>query len=179
MSDDTQSNESTSESTSCCCSGKCSQFIFSDLTWAMLMLRLWIGLRMLLAGFVKFRDISPQGTISVNLENYYGKPGDAASGWINHASEPFYKYGGLPEPMAKLYTGSLGWMMLLGGIMILLGLTNRLALIFGACVFLSLSFGLMTLDDSQEIAYVAAQFALFVGALALSKHNRLLVLPKF
>ena len=179
MSDDTQSTESNPESTSSCCGGKCSKFLFSDLTWAMLMLRLWIGLRMLLAGWVKFRDISPQGGMTTNLENYYGKAGDATTGWVNHASEPFYKYGGLPEPLAKLYTGSLGWLMLFGGIVILLGITNRIALIFGACVFLSLSFGLMTLDDSQEIAYVAAQFALFVGALALSKHNRLMVFPKF
>ena len=29
------------------------KFIFPDLTWAMLLLRLWIGLRMLLAGWVK------------------------------------------------------------------------------------------------------------------------------
>jgi hypothetical protein len=44
---------------------------------------------------------------------------------------------------------------------------------------LSLSFGLFTLDDSQEIGYIAAQFGLFVAAIALAKHNRLMVFGKF
>ena len=150
-----------------------------DLTLAMLMLRLWIGLRMLAAGIVKFRVFSPDGQMTINLENYYGKAGDATSGWVNHAYKPFYEYGGLPENMAKLYTGSLGWLMLAGGVLILFGITNRLALVFGALVMLSLSFGLFTLDDSQEIGYIASQFGLFVAAIALAKHNRLMVFGKF
>ena len=145
----------------------------------MLLLRLWIGLRMLAAGIVKFRVINSDGSMTINLENYYGKAGDATSGWVNHAYKPFYEYGGLPEIMAKYYTSSLGWMMLLGGFLILFGITNRLALVFGTLVMMSLSFGLFTLDDSQEIGYIASQFGLFVAAVALSKHNRLMVFGKF
>jgi hypothetical protein len=164
------------EKKSCCFSNG---FLFSDLTWAMLLLRAWIGLRMLAAGIVKFKSISPDGAMTISLENYYGKEGEAGSGWVNHAFEPFWKYGGLPEDMARLYTSSLGWLMLLGGFLIFFGITNRLALIFGAAVMLSLSFGLFTLDDSQEIGYIAAQFGLFVAAIALAKHNRLMVFGKF
>ena len=174
-----------STTSSCCgggmksCCGKDGLCCFSDLTLAMLLLRAWIGLRMLAAGIVKFKSIGPDGSMSINLENYYGKAGDATSGWINHAYKPFFEYGGLPEPMAKLYTSSLGWLMLLGGFLIFFGITNRLALVFGAAVMLSLSFGLFTLDDSQEIGYIAAQFGLFVAAIALAKHNRLMVFGKF
>lgn len=187
---DTTATES-SESTESCCdkSQSCCQetksccfsngFIFSDLTWAMLLLRAWIGLRMLAAGIVKFKSISPDEEMTISLENYYGKAGEAGSGWVNHAFEPFWKYGGLPKPMAHLYTSSLGWLMLLGGFLIFFGITNRLALIFGTAVMLSLSFGLFTLDDSQEIGYIAAQFGLFVAAIALAKHNRLMVFGKF
>jgi hypothetical protein len=164
---------------SSCCSGKGGFLCFSDLSLAMLLLRAWIGLRMLAAGIVKFKSIGPDGSMTINLENYYGKEGDVTSGWIAHAYKPFYEYGGLPEPMAKLYTGSLGWLMLLGGFMIFFGITNRLALVFGAAVMLSLSFGLFTLDDSQEIGYIASQFGLFVAAIALAKHNRLMVFGKF
>ena len=163
------------EKKSCCFSNG---FLFSDLTWAMLLLRAWIGLRMLAAGIVKFKSVSPDGQMTIKLENYYGD-GSAGSGWVNHAFEPFWKYGGLPEPMARLYTSSLGWLMLLGGFLIFFGITNRLALVFGAAVMLSLSFGLFTLDDSQEIGYIAAQFGLFVAAIALAKHNRLMVFGKF
>ena len=154
------------------------KFIFPDLTWAMLLLRLWIGLRMLLAGWVKFRAFSPQGQMTTTLTNYYGTPGDPTTGWVHAASQPFIEYGGLPETMGRLYTASLGWLMLLGGAMILAGFTRRFALVFGAFVMLSLSFGLMTLDDSQEIGYIASQFLLFVLAIALAKHNRLMVFGK-
>ena len=154
------------------------KFIFPDLTWAMLLLRLWIGLRMLLAGWVKFPAFSPQGQMTTNLTNYYGTPGDPTTGWVYAASQPFIEYGGLPETMGRLYTASLGWLMLLGGAMILAGFTRRFALLFGAFVMLSLSFGLMTLDDSQEIGYIASQFLLFVLAIVLAKHNRLMVFGK-
>ena len=58
------------------------------------------------------------------------------------------------------------------------GITNRIALLFGAAVMLSLSFGLFTLDDSQEIGYIGCQFGLFVAAIALAKHNRLMLFGK-
>ncbi len=167
------------EKSSSCCMSKGGFLCFSDLSLAMLMLRAWIGLRMLAAGIVKFKVIEPDGSMSISLLNYYGDPEKPGTGWIAHAYKPFYEYGGLPEPMAKLYTGSLGWLMLVGGFMIFFGITNRLALVFGAAVMLSLSFGLFTLDDSQEIGYIAPQFGLFVAAIALAKHNRLMVFGKF
>lgn len=172
-----ETKESCCGNPSACCEKNGAGFIFPDLTWVMLLLRAWIGLRMLLAGWVKFRSISPEGVMTTSLKNYYGEgPG---TGWVHHASEPFWKYGALPQPLSHMYSASLGWLMLLGGTMILLGITNRLALIFGAAVMLSLSFGLFTLDDSQEIGYISGQFALFVAAIALARHNRLMVFGKF
>lgn len=157
---------------------KASKFIFSDLTWAMLMLRLWLGLRLLFLALNKFKKVNETDkSITWSLGNYYGEGGEP--GWVDYASKPFYEYGGLPKWMAEPYTASLGWVMLLGGILILLGVTNRIAILFGTLIFLSLSFGLMTLDDGMEIAYVGFQFGLFIAALLLARHNRFMVFGKF
>jgi len=169
MSNNTDTPQQPAATQSSCC-GK-NGFLFPDLTWAMLLLRAWMGLRLMAAGIVKFKAVAADGSMTFSMENY--------TKWIGHAYEPFMKYGGLPEPMARLYTGSLGYLLLATGIMVFFGITNRLALLAGTAVMLSLSFGLFTLDDSQEIGYVAFQYGLFVAAIALAKHNRLLVFNKF
>lgn len=136
----------------------------------MLFLRAWVGLRLMAAGIVKFKVVGPDGSVTFSGKNY--------AEWISHAYEPFMKYGALPEPLAKMYTGSLGYLLLAAGTMVFFGITNRLALLFGTAVMLSLSFGLFTLDDSQEIGYIGCQFGLFVAAIALAKHNRLMLFGK-
>lgn len=163
---DTPQDQTTHGST--CCSGR---FIFPDLTWAMLLLRAWMGLRLMSVGLVKFKVVGSDGSMTFSMANY--------SKWLERTYEPFMKYGGLPEPMAKLYTGSLGFLLLATGIMVFFGITNRLALLAGTAVMLSLSFGLFTLDDSQEIGFVAFQFGLFTAAIALARHNKLMLFGKF
>ena len=117
--------------------------------------------------------------MTINLENYYGKAGDATSGWINQPTARSSNTAACPNRWpSSTPPASAGSCCLAPG-MIFFGITNRLALVFGAAVMLSLSFGLFTLDDSQEIGYIASQFALFVAAIALAKHNRLMVFGKF
>lgn len=146
-------------------------FLLPDLSWAMILLRVWIGLRLMAAGIVKFKVIAPDGSITYSFENY--------KQWIGYAYEPFMKYGGLPDGMARLYTGSLGFLLLGTGVMIFFGITNRIGLLAGTLVMLSLSFGLFTLDDSQEIGFIAFQFGICIAALALARHNRLMLFGKF
>ena len=131
----------------------------SEYTAAFLLLRLFLGLRTLLAGIEKFEL---KGTYS--FANYYENMGKMASG-ITGASF-------LPLWMTKNFAHAIGYLLILCGAALLLGLKTRLALVFTGLVYVGLAFGLMAVQDQQGTAWLAIYVGLIAGALVLVRHNR-------
>jgi len=134
-----------------------------EYTSAFLLLRLFIGLRTLLAGVEKFEG---KGTYS--FANYYENMGRMAQG-ITGASF-------LPLWMSRNFAHGLGYALVLLGAAMLLGIKTRVTLTLTGLVYVSLSFGLMAVQESQGVAWLATQIGLIVGALLLVRHDRFALL---
>jgi thiosulfate dehydrogenase [quinone] large subunit len=130
-----------------------------ELTSAFLLLRLFLGCRTLLAGIEKFEL---KGTYS--FANYYENMNRMAQG-ITGASF-------LPLWMTRNFAHALGYLLVVLGVAILLGLRTRCSLFVAGLVYVGLSFGLMAVQESEGIAWLAIHVGLFAGALVLSPHNR-------
>lgn len=136
----------------------------SEYTAAFLLLRLFLGLRTLLEAVHKFES---QGSYS--MENYSRNMGRMAEG-ITGASF-------LPLAMTKPYATILGFALLILGAALLLGIKTRLTLILTGLVYVSLSFGLMSVQESEGVAWLGMHILMFVAALLLVRHNRFALLP--
>jgi thiosulfate dehydrogenase [quinone] large subunit len=131
---------------------------------AFFILRLWIGLRTFLAGVEKFEK---NGTYS--FANYYENMGHMAQG-ITGASF-------LPLWATRNFAHSIGYLLLLLGTLVLLGIKPRLSLFLTGLVYVGLSFGLMAVQENEGIAWLGVHVALIAGALALVRHSRLDLWP--
>lgn len=130
-----------------------------EFTAAFLLLRLFLGLRTLLAGLEKF-----ELNASYSFSNYYENMARMAQG-ITGASF-------LPLWMTKSFALSLGYVLLLLGVALLLGLKTRLTLIVSALVYVGLAFGLMAVQEGEGVAWLGVHVMMFVGALLLVRHDR-------
>jgi thiosulfate dehydrogenase [quinone] large subunit len=130
-----------------------------EYTAAFLILRLFLGLRTFLAGLEKY-----EAGGKYSFENYYTNMARMASG-ITGASF-------LPLWMTKLFAMSLGYLLLVLGAALLLGLKTRCTLVLTGLLYVGLSFGLMAVQESEGVAWLAVQIGLFVAALLLVRHNR-------
>lgn len=130
-----------------------------EYTAAFLLLRLFLGLRTLLAGLEKF-----ELNASYSFSSYYENMARMAQG-ITGASF-------LPLWMTKPFALSLGYLLLVLGIALLLGLKTRLTLIVTALVYVGLSFGLMAVQEGEGVAWLGVHLMMFVGALLLVRHER-------
>ncbi len=135
---------------------------WTEEVFSFMLLRIWIGLRLFLAGLEKF-----QGEDGFSLENYYEKMGR----FVTYFTENTY----LPGWMAKPYCYSLGYGLLLFGVLVLAGIKPKFSLTLSGLMFISLSFGLMVDNEASGIAWLAAHMVLTVMALLLCKHNRLAI----
>ncbi len=133
-----------------------------EYTYAFLLLRLFLGLRTFFAGVEKWES---RGTYS--FENYYNNMGRMAEG-ITGASF-------LPLWMTKTYAHSLGYILLVLGALLLLGVKTRLTLFITGLVYVGLSFGMMAVQEGEGIAWLAIHVIMFVGALVLVRHDRFAV----
>ena len=137
---------------------------FSSVTFAYLLLRLWLGLLLVTSGLSKFKV---RGEQSYSIE--------ALHGWVKGAGALIWDNTFMTEWMVKGYMYALGPVMIVTGIMILLGVLNRIALFIGGAIFVSLSIGMMLLPDQKETLYLGLHLALFVGALCLVRFNRVAI----
>ncbi len=126
---------------------------------AFLLLRLFLGLRTLLAGLEKYES---KGTYS--FANYYENMGRMAQG-ITGASF-------LPLWATRFFAHSIGYVLLVLGVMLLLGLKTRFSLVLTGLVYLGLSFGLMAVQEAEGVAWLAIHVGLIAGALVLVRHDR-------
>lgn len=136
----------------------------ADYTMAFLLLRLFLGVRTLMAGIEKFET---RGTYSI--ENY-GQNMDRMAQGITSASF-------LPLPLTTAFAQSLGYVLIVAGLAVLLGVKSRLALFITGLVYIGLSFGLMAVQESEGVAWLATYVGLFAAAVVLARHDRFAVWP--
>ena len=131
---------------------------------AFLLLRMFLGLRALLAGLEKFES---GGRYS--FEAYYQNMTRMVTG-ITGASF-------LPLWATKLFAFSLGYILVLLGCTLLLGIKTRASLMVMGLVYVGLSFGLMVVQETEGVAWLAIYVALVAGALMLVRYNRFAIWP--
>ncbi len=130
-----------------------------DFTAAFLLLRLFLGLRALLSGIEKFES---GGVYS--FANY-GKTMTRIANGITGASF-------LPSWATKAFALPLGYAFIVVGVMLLLGIKTRLALILLGLIWVALGFGLMAVQQDDGIAWIGVYVGMTSAALLLVRHDR-------
>ena len=134
-----------------------------DYTAAYTLLRLFLGLRTLLAGVEKF-----EANKSYSLANYSENMGRMAQGISNNSF--------IPLTLANLFAMSLGYLLTILGLAILLGLKTRLTLFVAGLLYVGLGFGLMAVQEGEGVAWIGMQVLMFAAALVLVRHERFALL---
>jgi thiosulfate dehydrogenase [quinone] large subunit len=169
-----------------CCGSPC------DFALAFLALRLWLGVRALLAGIEKFGVYKSVATPV--LDPVTGQP-DASGVMINVNVKHYAlaNYSGIPaglkdkfahEPLLTkfslvIFDHVLGPALILTGVMLLVGLGTRISLFVQALIYTALTVGLILIDKPDGIAYLGIHVLLVAFALVLAKHNKLALLKKW
>ena len=153
-------------------------------SFAFLTLRLWLGVRSLLTGLEKFAGVE---TVQRPLLDEFGDP-DISGAMVNVKEKVygFSYYEGLPKPLydkfaaeplmpiwaLNLYSGVLGYILLLLGVLLVVGALPRITLFASGLVYTSLSVGLILLNESGGIAWLGTHVMLIALALAFVKYNK-------
>lgn len=130
-----------------------------EYTQAFLVIRLWLGLRAVLAGLEKFES---KGTYS--FAGYYENMKRMATGITGASFMPLWS--------TKLFAMSIGYVLIALGITILLGIKTRCSLFLMGLTYVALSFGLMAVQESEGVAWLGMHIALVAGGLVLVQYNR-------
>ena len=153
-------------------------------SFAFLVLRLWLGVRSILTGLEKFAGVE---TKQRPLLDEFGDP-DISGAMVNVKEKVygFSHYHGLPKPLydkfaaeplmpvwaLDLYSGVLGYILLALGVLLVAGALPRLTLLASGLVYVSLSVGLILLNESGGIAWLGTHVLLIAVALMLVKYNK-------
>jgi len=143
---------------------------------AYLMLRCWIGLRLVMSGLDKFKIsndwIDEQGGAAyVRLNEFWHIDHLKAKAALIVGDIP--KYGGMRLDFAEYYAICLGPVMIGVGVALLLGFLNRLSLFAAGMIFVSLTGGLMMIGADDGIFKLGVHVALVALAFHFVAHNRL------
>ena len=133
-----------------------------EYTGAFLLLRLWLGLRTLLAGVEKFESGG-----SYSFENYYKNMGRMAQGITSASFMPLW--------MTKTFAMSLGYLLVIFGLALIVGLKSRISLFLTGLLYVGLSFGLMAVQEADGVAWLGMHIVMFVGALLLVRYEKLAI----
>ncbi len=136
----------------------------SALTYANLLLRLWIGLRLFMAGVDKFRSGNGSGT-TFNMDNFQKKTEQIAALMSNNSF--------LPAWSCTLYAKGIAFALLAVGIWVAVGICTEIGLLAAGLVVLSLGFGLAALPDDTEVLHIGIHVLIIAAALATVKNNKL------
>jgi len=158
------------------------------LIYGALLLRVWLGVRAIQTGIEKYAGTKasdkavdgpagaygmtdPDAVKNYALENYHGVP----SGLMKKfEAEPMMLKFGLP-----LYDKILGPVLIILGVTILIGLASRTSLFLLGLLYVSLTWGLILINQNDGVAWLGTHMVLITLALMLSDHNRLAVLKKW
>lgn len=130
-----------------------------EYTAAFMLLRIFLGLRTLLAGLEKF-----EANKSFSFSNYTENMTRMATGISNYSLIPLWA--------AKMFALSLGFLLVGLGACVLLGIKSRCTLFLTGLVYTGLAFGLMMVQEGEGVAWLGVQVLMFAVALVLSRHNR-------
>jgi uncharacterized membrane protein YphA (DoxX/SURF4 family) len=142
-----------------------------DLAFANLTLRLWVALRLVMAGVDKFR--SGDGAAAVfSMENYEKKSGLIATLMTKNSFLPSI----MSPEMINTYAHSIGYALIGVGAWVLIGLLSEFALVAAGLTFISLGFGLAALPDDMELtANIGTGIVITALALMTNRHGFLSV----
>lgn len=159
-------------------------FGLSGHSLAFLSLRLWLGSRALVTGLEKY---SAKITVQEPMLDAAGQPD--MSGAMMDVEQKVYGfkyYHALPDTLQTKFAGEpllpgflctpfyalLGPALILSGLMLLLGVANRLTLFAMAIIYVALTFGLMLIGQDGGVSWLAIHIGLVAFALTLVDHNR-------
>lgn len=160
-------------------------------TLAFLLLRLWLAQRAIIAGLEKFAG---QRVAKEPLMDEFGNPD--ISGAVVEVKLKVYgfeHYHGMPEPLMNMfrkepllpdfflniYSGVLGYALIAMGLMLLLGLFTRTALVINGLLYISLTLGLMLINQNDGVAWLGIHVLIVAVALVLAPYNRFALTKKF
>jgi thiosulfate dehydrogenase (quinone) large subunit len=158
---------------------------------AFLLLRLWLGLRSLLTGIEKYVG---KVTEQQPLLDEFGDPDtNGAMVSVTHKVYGLQHYHGIPPPLASkfaeepllpawslsIYDTLLGPALIIFGLTLLLGIAPRVTLFVQGLIYCSLSVGLILLNESGGIAWLAIHVLLIVAALRLVANDRFSLFPRW
>lgn len=153
-------------------------------TFGVWLMRLWLGFRALISGVEKYAgQASTSSAVKVD-------GADNAYGLVEQGSRKIYSwelYHGVPtalykklsaEPfipsfMLQIYDVVLGPLLIATGLMLLLGIATRCSLFVMGLVYVTLTFGLILMNESSGVAWLAIHVILVVMMLFTVKHNKL------
>jgi thiosulfate dehydrogenase [quinone] large subunit len=168
--------DSTSTTTPAPAADSPSFFSTCHLTAAFLLLRLWMGMRLITSGIEKFGYTGKDPTFS--LDKWFGADRAAHEGlgdgkmWQISTAMTDYTWMAKYPAMVKLFMTGLPFAMLGLGVLILLGFLNRLAWWGAGLLWFSLAFGQMLLPDEQTVLYLTMYMFICALALTLINYNR-------
>jgi len=158
---------------------------------AFLLLRLWVGLRTMVTGIEKFAGTK---VTQEPLLDEFGDP-DVSGAMVDIKSKVygFDYYHGLPGPLQNkfeseplipnwalsLYAGSLGYLLIALGALLIVGALPRISLFLTGLLYISLTLGLVLLNESGGVAWLGIHVGLIAFALTQVKHNTLSAYNKY
>ncbi len=129
--------------------------------FAHLLLRLWVGMRLFMAGIDKFRWGNGP-TVSFGLENYSKKTGPLAKLMTDNSF--------MPQWACDAFAASIGYILVPVGIWVAIGICTEFGLLAAGLVFLSLGLGLAALpDDTEVVSNIGLSILIVAAALVTSK----------
>src|SRR5688500_16542503 len=131
----------------------CSSWAFA---FAHLITRLWVALRLFMAGVDKFRKGSGADT-TFSMENYHEKSAQIAS---LMSSNSF-----LPKELCDAFANGIGYALLVVGAWVAIGLFTEFSLFVAGLVLLSLGFGLAAPPDDTEVVLIVVSVLIASAAL--------------
>ncbi len=148
-----------------CSTPCCSRY---DLAFANLIARLFVAMRLLMAGVDKFRS-GDGAAATFNAANYETKTGVISKLMTDNS---FLVGMGLPVSAINAYAHSIGYVLVVVGIWVGVGLLGNLSLLAAGLTFLSLGFGLAALPDDMELtANIGVGIIITVLALTTNKYS--------
>ncbi|HCN29002.1 MAG TPA: hypothetical protein DIT64_09645 [Verrucomicrobiales bacterium] len=117
-----------------------------DLAFANLIARLWVALRLVMAGVDKFRA-GDGAEATFSTANYETKTKLISDLMTQNSFLPAF----LPASAIDMYAHSIGYLLIAVGLWVAVGLLSEFALVAAGLTFLSLGFGLAALPDDSEL----------------------------
>jgi thiosulfate dehydrogenase [quinone] large subunit len=163
-----------------------------DNTLAFIVLRLWLGVRAILAGIEKFGAYStiqkplvdpvtgmedPSGAmvdVKIKFYSLTNYSGISAPLKDKFANEPL-----LPKFALTTFDHLLGPALIITGAMLLLGLGTRLSLFVQGLIYIALTVGLILIRQDDGVSCLGIHVALVAFALLLAQHNKFALFKKW